>query len=437
LADPAADHRARAIITIVTNEYLFWARALFRTVREQYGDERACLIYVIGSPPPDLTEDAAGAKLVRVEEMQLPAFWDMAFRYTPFELCNALKPRAIEHALATLGCDEVIYLDSDIILTSRLEEADATLAAGACLVVTPHITAPHEGDAAVIDLDVLRSGRLNAGFLAARRDTELMNFLGWWSRTLETACKVDHERGYFADQTWLQHAPGFLDGFREIRHAGYNVGHWNLAQRTIALREGSYTASGLPLRFFHRSGANLADPELISGHGPPLRRADFPALDILLRDHDRLLADGTDLCALRYDYARLRDGREIPLAWRRAYALAHPQTRHCAYDDLFTPGAACNSPAPDLRAHDGIVVTSLMHDVWRRDTTLQARFDLGTREGQFGFCVWLAANMPSRLRAAEMEIASLRQSVAALQAKRSPLWMLLRAHYGRLRRKLG
>jgi hypothetical protein len=421
LVDPAADRRNRAIVTIVTNDYLFWARALFRTVRAQYGGERACLVYVIGAPPPGLTEDVAGAKLVRMEDLRLPAFWDMAFRYTPFELCNALKPRAVEHALAALGYDEVIYLDSDIILTSRLDEADAALTAGACLVATPHITAPHEGDAAAIDLTVLRSGRLNAGFLAARRDNSLMGFLGWWSRTLETACKVDHEAGYFVDQTWLQHAPGFLEGFKEIRHPGYNVGHWNLAQRMIAFSEGRYTANGLPLRFFHRSGADLTSPELISSHGPPIRRADLPALDALLRDHDRLLAEEVNLRALRYDYARLRDGTEIPPAWRRAYALNHPQPEPRTYDDVFAPGAACNSPAPDVRQHDGAVVTALMHVVWRCDATLQARFDLDTRDGQLGLSAWLAASLPSRLKTAEEDIADLTRAVVSLKAENEHL----------------
>lgn len=453
MADPATDRRSRAIITIVTNDYLFWARALFRTVRAQYGDERACLIYVIGAPPAGLTEDAAGAKLVRVDQLNLPAFADMAFRYTPFELCNALKSRAIEHAIATLGYDEVIYLDADIILASRLEEADGALAEGACLVATPHITAPHDGASAEIDLTVLRSGRLNAGFLAVRRDGALMEFLGWWGRTLETACKVDHEAGYFVDQSWLQHAPGFLEGFRELRHPGYNVGHWNLAQRPLTRTNSGYTVNGLPLRFFHRSGADVAKPELISGHGPPLRRADVPTLDELLRAHDRLLAEtrhagSADLRAARYGYEALRDGTVIPVAWRRAYALTYPQTQHGSCDDLFAPGARHNSPAPDVPAHDGVVITPLMHDLWRRDTTLRERFDLNSAEGQRGLAQWLEANMPSRLKAAESSITDLNRLVTHLQAENerlshaahtvgSAMLTLARGLYRRLRRRPG
>lgn len=411
-AEPTA---SRAFVTIVTNDYLFWALALVRSIRAQYG-ECACVIYVIGALPPGLSEEAAGARLVRLEDLRLPAFFDMAFRYTPFELACALKPRAIEHALATLGYEEVIYLDADNIVVSRLEEVEGALAQGASLVVTPHITEPHDGADADMNLVVLRAGRLNAGFLAARREPACMRFLDWWCGVLETGSRDDIPNGYFVDQIWMQHAPGFVEACEEVRHPGYNVGYWNLARREIARAGSQFTANGAPLRFFHRSGANLADPTYVSRHGRPMRRADLPALDALLAEHDRMLAAGRKLSGngSRYDYATLSNGAVIPAAWRRAYALTHPQTQHLGYEEIFAPGAAWNSPAPDAPVFEDVVVTASMHELWRRDVVLQRWFDIRNRGGQVALTEWFAADTPSRLEAAERNILALTDLASTL-----------------------
>ena len=43
-------------VTIVTNDYLHWARGLFASVRSVYGPERRCIAYVIGELPPEVCE---------------------------------------------------------------------------------------------------------------------------------------------------------------------------------------------------------------------------------------------------------------------------------------------------------------------------------------------------------------------------------------------
>lgn len=121
---PSPASYRRALITISTNDRVFWSRALFTALRRVYGVERTCIMYLIGELPPGVSAETLGFDVVRVEDIGIDAFWDMAFRYTPFELSAALKPRIVEHALGPLQFDEVIYLDNDLVVTSRFDEID-------------------------------------------------------------------------------------------------------------------------------------------------------------------------------------------------------------------------------------------------------------------------------------------------------------------------
>lgn len=395
----------RAIVTIVTNDYFFWCRALFETVQAVYHGQRACLVYVIGDLPSGISADSLGFEAVRVEHLGLDAFDDMAFRYTPFELTNALKPQIIRHTLESLQFEEVVYLDADVIVVSRLDEVDRALSDGASFIATSHVTAPHQGEFHPTNLSILRVGRLNAGFLAIRRDPETLGFLSWWSRTLETESKIALEQGYFVDQSWLQYAPSFLSGFLELKHRGYNVGHWNLAQNPVELTAEGYRAGGQPLRFFHRSGTDPATPDLISRYEPRLPRRDFPAIDRLLCEHDRILSrvsrlGETDLRALTYTFGVLSDGRKIPLSWRRAYALRYPEGRPADVRSPFEPGThPCNTPARAVPLNDGVGISELLVEVWRASPLLQQVFDINELNGQMGLCGWLEeAECSGRLR---------------------------------------
>lgn len=422
----------RAIVTIATNDRVFWSRALFATVRAAYGHERTCIMYLVGDPPPGVTAETLGLELIRAEDLGIDAFWDMAFRYTAFEFATALKPRILEHALEVLGFDEVIYLDSDIIVASRLDEVDQALSAEACMVTTSHITAPHEGDFRSTNLMILRAGRLNSGFLTVRRDLAVASFLTWWGQTLETESKIELSEGYFVDQSWLQYAPSFVDGCIEIRHHGYNVGHWNLAQRLIRFSDGHYLVGDAPLRFFHRSGANLETPDGISRYAPRFRRTEHEMLGKLLNEHDQHLTQSrqigaTDLQGLDYSYGVFRDGSNIPLAWRRAYARANTNGQRPDYEELFVAGASpCNSTAENVPAYDGVVVSELIYEIWSNNLYLQRRFDINERAGQVDLCRWLSdQDAASRMRELEADlIARLDQIRNLEQRSRSLRWLL-------------
>ena len=52
-----------------------------------------------------------------------------------------------------------------------------------------------------------------------------------------------------------------------LRHPGYNIAYWNLAQRTVSLDDAGQTlVNGQPLVFFHYSGLNPQTPHNVSKH---------------------------------------------------------------------------------------------------------------------------------------------------------------------------
>jgi len=65
-----------------------------------------------------------------------------------------------------------------------------------------------------------------------------MAFLRWWAQVVQTESIFDLSRGYFADQSWFQHAPSFVSGFAELRHPGYNLAAWNIDQHRLAQLHG-------------------------------------------------------------------------------------------------------------------------------------------------------------------------------------------------------
>ena len=159
--EPAAGGRA-TFVTIATPDRAGQSRVFARSARKLYPDARLAVL-VLG---PD---DASGmfADLydlaVSVEQLSLSCFADMRFRYSTPELCFALKPWVIGHLLEKFPDEPVYYFDSDIELFGPLAEAEAVLAQGANLVMTPHILHPASDQQS--EENLLRSGSFNGGFL--------------------------------------------------------------------------------------------------------------------------------------------------------------------------------------------------------------------------------------------------------------------------------
>lgn len=232
--------------------------------------------------------------VLRLSEIGLPDILGMSERYSITEFNTAIKPYVFQVLFDLHPGETVVYLDPDILVTSRFEELIRLLEDGADCVLTPHVTEPAEhGEFA--DLQFLRFGVHNLGFCAFRDTPDVRRTIWWWARRLEYQCTIDLEGGLFVDQKWADLLPAYIENTRILRHPGYNVAYWNLAQRRVRHVRGEWLVNGLPLRFFHFSGNKIEDDSVFTRHSVLWRPQNIgPVTELLSEYRQSIAANGHD-----------------------------------------------------------------------------------------------------------------------------------------------
>ena len=263
-----------AACTIVSKNYLAYARTLAQSYRQRHPLER---FFVLLVDRCDGYFDPASEpfELVEVEELRLPTAERMCFQYTVLELNTAVKPYFLAHLLEKYGIRKLIYLDPDILVTGELATVGRLLDEYS-IVLTPHLTAPIEDGAKPTELDILRAGAYNLGFLAIAATSTTHRFLEWWQRRLVRWGRLDPDLGMHVDQRWVDLVPGMFEGVCILRDTGYNVAYWNLHSRGVTIGEdGQVRVNGGLCYFFHFSGIDPEDLEPVSRHQSRFRLADL------------------------------------------------------------------------------------------------------------------------------------------------------------------
>jgi hypothetical protein len=264
-----------AVFSICTAQHLARARVLLASLRLHQPDweRHLCLVdRVEGRFDPE----TLGATLTLAEDLDLPERETLFLRYGVFEGCVAHKPY-MALRLLDQGYDRVVYLDSDIEVYAPLSQIAEVLDRHPGLL-SPHCLGPSGERRRERMLE--RSGAFNGGFFAVADAPVGRAFLDWWCQRLAYDCRP--RRVGSADQCWLNLAAVDFPDLHVLRHPGYNVGHWNLFERSL---EG--------LVFFHFSGFEPGTG-ILSYYGPPQR-----------------LEPGSPLAALAEGYAaRLREAGE-------------------------------------------------------------------------------------------------------------------------------
>ncbi|NLT68991.1 MAG: hypothetical protein GXX84_20590, partial [Acidobacteria bacterium] len=203
--------------------------------------------------------------VVLIEKLGIPSLDSMADRYNITELSRAIKPFVFTYLFEKHSDSVVVYMDPDILVTSRLEELRKLLAEGADCVLTPHILEPNEF-AAFNEKQMLVYGIYNLGFCALRATPKVRRIVSWWGRMLEKDCVIGPSNRLFVDQKWADLLPAFVERTSILHHCGYNVAYWNLAQRRVRQTEKGWVVDNQPLRFLHFSGNRISDSVLFSRH---------------------------------------------------------------------------------------------------------------------------------------------------------------------------
>ena len=304
--------------SIVSKNYTHVVRTLMDSIEEHYPEADRVVALCDQQDSFDYSRD--NFSILSVGELDnIPEIEKFLFRYTILELNTAIKPYVIEK-LFQRGYDKVFYIDPDIkvysdlsVMTDLLDEHQVLL--------TPHLTGLLADEKAPSELDILRSGTYNLGYIGLRNTENTKALVKWWQSKLYLDCVVDLNRGLFVDQKWMDMVPGLFDGVYVQRHEGWNVAYWNLAHRDVTRTADGYEVNGQKLVFFHFSGF-ASDAKTLSKHQNRFSKLSAGAAvaelcETYASDLERFGAD--DCRSLEYAFGQFPDGTSIPNQARYIY----------------------------------------------------------------------------------------------------------------------
>ena len=257
-------HPPVAACTIIFRNYLSHARILASSLRQHMPGGNFYLLVL--DDLPKRTRIEPYIRVLGVEDLELPSFYEMSFKYDVTELSTAVKPTLLSLLFRKFGETRVVYFDPDILIMRPLD-ALVEVMTGATIVLTPHLLKPIPLDGLrPSEQDIMLSGAYNLGFIALTRSAETDSFLQWWEERLRDGCRIDPPNALFVDQRWIDLVPGYFRGTTIFAEPAYNVAYWNLHERKLTRRGKQFYVNEEPLVFFHFSGFNPEQPRKLSQH---------------------------------------------------------------------------------------------------------------------------------------------------------------------------
>jgi GT2 family glycosyltransferase len=333
---PERSRRFPAACTIISRNYLSDARVLASSYLQHHPGARFYTLVV--DKLPEGVDAGPGISVVDPDELNAPYLSELFFKYSATELCTALKPSLLMLLLNRYHEEEVLYFDSDILVTSRFEALMACLPS-ANIVLTPHLLKPIPLDGfRPSEKEILIAGAYNAGFLALRKSDETQRFLHWWQTRLRDGCFIEFSEGLLTDQKWLDLVPALFEA-TIFKDETYNVAYWNIESRPIERKGDVFSVNGRPLAFFHFSGFNPANPTVFSTHQNRIRIVRGTALsDLVNRYLELQLWNGFETVRRwRYEYGALDNGTATNMLLRKLYADLERRER-APFGDPFRTG---------------------------------------------------------------------------------------------------
>jgi GT2 family glycosyltransferase len=311
--------RCPAACAIISENYLSDGRVLASSYLKHHPGANFYLLVVDGLRHGG--DAGPGVRIIHPDELQLPYFAEIAFKYSPADLCCALKPTLLNLLTTKYGEEQVIYFDSDILIMRRLDRLIECLP-HAEIVLTPHLLTPVPMDGLKpSEQDILVGGAHNLGFIAIRRSPSTQEFLSWWESRLRDGCFIDILHGLMMDQRWVDLVPSLFPTTL-LKDETYNVAYWNIHSRRISVDDETFLVNGrAPLSFFHFSGFDPARPTAFSKHQNRTRIEEGTGLARLIQLYvDLQMRHGFSTCRpWPYGYGSFDNGIAISAPIRDAY----------------------------------------------------------------------------------------------------------------------
>jgi len=311
----------RAVFTIATKSYLAYARVMGKEMGARH-PETPFYVFLADQPDGCFEPDQEPFTIVPLKDFFPPELMaTMPGYYTAYEFCNALKAFAHFYLAEKIGTERWFYLDSDIFLCGSLEPLFKDLD-DCSILLTSHILKPFDlRISEQLELNILRTGTYNGGFVGLRNTGVAMKFLSWWKERLIWHCLGD-QPGLEADQTWLNFVPVLFPEVKILRKPEVNVAYWNLHERELELEaDGDFRVDGVQMPFLHFSGWDWRNPDQVTRHVRIILGNSTKAWVSLSRAFAARLEEASiqTTSAWPYSFSKSSNGREITATMRRNF----------------------------------------------------------------------------------------------------------------------
>lgn len=299
-----AERGDRVFVSVVTRSHLADARTLAVSVSRHHPDAQHWIFVVDAVDDGDLPRALHGERyLSGVELLARPQLALLGFAYLPVELCCALKPLALLHALRA-GARVAIYLDCDMTLHGMLPD-ECYPTEDLPVALTPQVIGGYGPDLAWRYFSH-QVGHFNAGFVAVRNSAVAIDFCeAWWSLCRLHCVEPRNREATFLDQGWLTVCSLQFPGkIRQVESEAVNIAPWNAELRPGVAKPILVHWSGEVMGSIRRGGR----PEV-----PPQLGAALEQLQALHAESRVALADH----AKPYRFSVFSDGSPIPGGARR------------------------------------------------------------------------------------------------------------------------
>ncbi|MFZ5775633.1 MAG: hypothetical protein ACOY3Z_09145 [Thermodesulfobacteriota bacterium] len=237
--------------TSFNKAYASQALLLAKSLRHHHGDKINIQALIVDEVSlEDRQFFSAFDEILFAKNLNIPNFEHWIYGLDIVEAATAVKPFGLCHLLREFH--HVTYLDPDILVYSTLDEL-FTNHIKWDVALTPHQIMPQQERWVIeaTELESLRFGIYNLGFLSVRATANGKKVANWWRDRCYDYCISEPERGLFTDQKMFDAVPAMFDGVHILRHPGYNVATWNIRERDVNLVNDQAIVNGQPLRFCH------------------------------------------------------------------------------------------------------------------------------------------------------------------------------------------
>ena len=335
------------------------------------------------------TDIDVAANVISCDQMNIVNIENMKIWYTVIEFNTSIKPYSFLYFFEQFKYTEICYIDPDILLLQPLREVFWALNDHSC-VLTPHMMHPLQDGKEPSDLTIMKSGIYNLGFLGLKNDGDALRLCRWWADRCYDGCRVDIPGNRFTDQRWMDLAPAFVSRPYILRHPGYNVAYWNLAQRTVSYADNAgWQVDGEPLVFFHFSGIKPDDMNVFSKHTNRFVSGSLGVVEQLCKQYrERVLENKwKKYSTIPYAFGVFANGRPIDDAMRHWISriieegLVDKNIPVSLHSDFF-------DEVDEFALERGARLTRYMHQFWLDRKDLRNAFDIFLPEGLSKYYKW-------------------------------------------------